>query len=141
MLPAETDRSWLVPLADMSLLLFIVTASALRLDPPSDAATREQVTEPALAAAAEIFVDTPTGPSFADWLESGERGSGAQLTIIASYAAISEREAIALRGEALADAAMASGIIPRLIVQPSTGTEVVAVFAHDRSPEMARLLL
>ena len=96
MLSVQTDRAWLVALADMSLLLFILTAAALRPDAGEAMAEREYA-DPAFGAAAEIFIDGPAGPDFADWLEATERGDGQHLTITASYAALPDRDAVQRR--------------------------------------------
>ena len=140
MLSAETDRVWLVARADMSLLLFILTAAALRPDAGEDAAERA-LAEPAFGAAAEIFVDSPSGPAFADWLGSQQRGEGQYLTITASYSDVGERETVQQRSEALADAAIAAGYSPRVVVQQAGQAQIIAVFAHDALPGLAQQLL
>lgn len=140
MLSVQTDRAWLVALADMSLLLFILTAAALRPDTGEGLAEREYA-DPAFGAAAEIFVDGPTGPDFADWLGAAERGDGQHLTITASYAVLAERDAMQRRSEELAAAAIAAGYAPRVVVQQAGSAQIVAVFAHDATPGLAQQLL
>ncbi|WP_120077731.1 hypothetical protein [Aurantiacibacter odishensis] len=131
---AGTPGKWLVPLADLSLILFIVTGSSL-------AAILEGNREvaPAQGVASALYVDGPGAPPLLDMLAVHDPAEGEQLTIHAYYAP-EEREAVHSRAETLAEQAIAAGLHPRVIVQPAEETLVIARFAHDADAGLARAL-
>lgn len=144
----DSGSSWLIPLADLSLILFITTAASLAVQP---AAPRRDEPPPPPAAegiaqgvAAAVFVDGPGAPPLADWLAQYRAGSGEQLTI-EGYFVAQDRERIAARAEDMAELAIAAGFSPRLILQPVGAaigqSHVRAVFAHDADPQVAQSLL
>ncbi|AKQ41475.2 hypothetical protein CP97_04670 [Aurantiacibacter atlanticus] len=124
--------NWLVPLADLSLILFIVTGGALNasLGRPEGAAPAEGV-------AAAIHVDVPGAPPLEEMLADHAISEGERLTVLGYYAQ-GDRTDVAQRAERLADEAIAAGIEPRVIVQPAAETLVIARFAHDADPGLAR---
>lgn len=128
----EASASWLVPLTDLSLILFIVTGGALSADPAplQDAAPAEGV-------AAALYVDGSGAPPLLDMLAAHEASLGEQLTVQGYYAP-GERARVARRAEALAAQAINAGVEPRVIVQPARQSLVIARFAHDADPGLAR---
>lgn len=128
----EGYGGWLVPLADLSLILFIVTGGALTASfggaEPGD---------PAEGVAAAIYVDGPAAPPLADLLVMHIPAAGEQLTVQGYYAP-GDRALVAQRTEALAGEAIAAGVEPRVIVQPAAQTTVIARFAHDADPHLAQ---
>lgn len=124
--------SWLVPLADLSLILFIVTASALT----ANHVTQAEGASPEGVAAA-IYVDGPGAPPLLEMLTGHGSSAGEQLTVQGYYAR-GERDAVAARTQALAEEAIAAGVEPRVIIQPALETLVIARFAHDADPGLAR---
>ncbi len=124
----ETSGSWLVPLADLSLILFIVTGGAL-----TSSLGREEDVAPAEGVAAALFVDGPGAPPLVDMLHAHEASQGEQLTVQGYYAS-GERETVVRRTETLAQQAIAAGVEPRVILQPARETLVIARFAHDAEP-------
>lgn len=129
-----TPGKWLVPLADLSLILFIVTGSSLAAFPEG---SREVA--PAQGVASALYVDGPGAPLLIDMLAAYDPSEGEQLTIHAYYAP-EEREAVQARAEMLAQQAIGAGLHPRVIVQPAEETLVVARFAHDADAGLARAL-
>lgn len=121
----EGTGSWLVPLADLSLILFIVTGGAL-----TASAGQEQGAAPAQGVAAALYVDGPGAPPLIDMLAAHGLAQGEQLTLQGYYAP-GERTAVAQRIEALAAQARRTGVEPRVILQPARETLVIARLAHD----------
>ncbi len=127
---AESSGKWLVPLADLSLILFIVTGGAL-------GAMQDHRNTPAEGVAAAIYVDGPDAPPLLELLASHPIAAGERLTVLGAYAP-GQREAVMRRAEALARQAIAAGVEPRVIVQPAAETRVIARIAHDVDPGLAR---
>lgn len=129
----DIGGSWLVPLADLSLILFIVTGGALtaRLSQPDG---NLPVAE---GVAAAIHVDASGAPPLAQMLTSYPVSTGEQLTVQGYYAA-GDRANVVARAERLAEEAIAAGVEPRIIVQPAAQTLVIASFAHDADIGLAR---
>ena len=142
----DSGSSWLIPLADLSLILFITTAASLSVQP---AVPRRDEPPPAAegiaqGVAAAVFVAGPGAPPLGQWLAQYRAGSGEQLTI-EGYFLPQDRERIAAGAEDMAEQAIAAGFSPRLILQPvgAAGgqSHVRAVFAHDADPQVAQSLL
>lgn len=137
-----TGSSWLVPLADLSLILFIITAASLaaRPDPgSSDAAEAQPVGSFAQGVPASVFIDLPGGPALEEWLADYHAAGGEQLTI-EGYFVPADRATIAARTDQLAQQALAAGFQPRVILQPAGGSQVQALFAADAAPQVAQTL-
>lgn len=127
---------WLVSLADLSLILFIVTGSALTTDVVSPVSVEGRSAKGIPAA---VHVDASDAPPLVEMLAAHPLSAGEQLTIEGHYAP-GERASVAMRAERLAQQAIAVGVEPRVILQPSHRTAVVALSAHDRAPELAYAL-
>ncbi|QZH76271.1 MAG: hypothetical protein JY451_06970 [Erythrobacter sp.] len=132
------SNSWLVPLADLSLILFVITGSGLA------GVTTERGEEAQHAGAVEgiasaVFADAGSGDSeFAEWLAHHQPGPGEQFTVLGTYRSPSNRAQVAARCEELAAAAEAQGLAPRVIVQQGEAGQVLAYFAYDRIAPVAR---
>ncbi|MCB2065035.1 MAG: hypothetical protein KDE15_00175 [Erythrobacter sp.] len=130
--------SWLVSLADLSLILFIVTGGAIAANPGENPAEAEQEPgAPAMGVADQVYIDGPGGPPLAMFLAQHQPAGGEQLTITGTFAP-GARQAVVQRVEALAAEASAAGIEPRVIVQPAAQSGVVVLFAHDGDPQLAQ---
>ncbi|MFC3098937.1 hypothetical protein [Alteraurantiacibacter palmitatis] len=133
----DMGSAWLVPLADLSMILFIITAAALSAQNP--APLQEHMREGGFAqgAAMAVFVDAPGGPALAEWLAVRPPGPGELLTLEARYAA-GERAQVDARAHELAAQAIAAGVEPRVILQAapagSARSTLRAVIAHDADP-------
>jgi hypothetical protein len=154
-----TGHSWLVPLADLSMILFVVTGASMatlstgptagdRPPPPISAHPLSQVerNEPTDGGFVQsvpiaVMIDGPGNPSLADWIAAQASDRTGQLTIEGRYGSATQRGRVTARIMALADEARQVGVDPRVIVAPGTHTEVAAVFAYDLDPQMARGLL
>ncbi|NBC37490.1 hypothetical protein GTZ99_13120 [Novosphingobium sp. FSY-8] len=139
----RTSIGWQTMLADLSLILFMVTAAAMadQPPPPKPAAPppKPALVDPARAEPLALWREAAGAPSIAAWLTSQQPDPRQQLTITLHYAPGAEqaamRHAIALAG----DAARAGGVgaRARLLLEPSAspGTQqAVATLAYDRAP-------
>lgn len=138
----QGQGSWLVPLADLSLILFILTGSAISATPGDArvaAADPEPARVPGEANASAIHFDGEGAPPLAAMLDAHVPAAGEQLTIAAYYAP-GDRLLAARRAEALAGQAQASGVEPRVVLQPAPATQVLAFFAFDREAQLAHNL-
>lgn len=114
---------WQTMLADLALILFLVSASAL--DRQSDAAP-PAIAMPHQGAPTAIWRDGPGAPPLAEWLAGEERDERLQLTLLADPA--NGARALELAA-ALPDA--------RVVVQPAGQDRtagITAVLAYDRMP-------
>ncbi len=127
---------WLIPLADLSLILFIITAVTLSAQPePSEAQVPQPVGSFAQGVPASVYVDLRGGPTLGQWLTDYQPGSGEQLTV-EGYFIPAERDLIAARAEQLAQQALEGGFQPRVILQPAAQSQVQALFAADANPAL-----
>jgi len=132
------NNGWLVPLADLSLILFVITGSGLA----GAAAERSEQAETAGAAegiASAVFADSGADlAALTQWLAQHPPGPGEQLTVLGTYHTPAQRARVAARCEELAALAQAAGFAPRVIVQQGEGAQVLAYLAHDRIAPVAR---
>ncbi|MCR2832760.1 hypothetical protein [Parerythrobacter lacustris] len=132
------SHGWLVSLADLSLILFIVTSGAIASSPIQKSLEPIDLADlPALGVASEIYVDGPGAPSLSTFLSRHSPAAGEQLTITGVFGP-GERQTIARRMEALEAEAIAKGTEPRVILQPGSQAGVYVAFAHDADPQMAQ---
>jgi hypothetical protein len=94
--------SWLVPLADLSLILFVVTGAALAqqpLDALPPRAREEDGRQTGFVQTVPVAmqVDAPGAPPLAQWLATNGRDPTGLVTIEGHFSAPAEREAIAAR--------------------------------------------
>lgn len=129
---ARAGSGWQTVLADLSLILFMVTASAVAQagDDASAGAPQSPAGEP-LA----LWRMEGGAPSLGEWLAGEGADARQQLTIIAHYAPGGLAEALD-RASALARTAQAAGQNARLVVEPGE-PGIVASLAYD-VPEATR---
>ncbi|TIX51509.1 hypothetical protein [Alteraurantiacibacter aquimixticola] len=146
MMPGR-EAGWMVPLADLSLILFVLTGTALSglSGMPEDEylpATRPRSASGAIETgiASAVHADAPGAPPLSEWLAAYRPMEGEQLTIQGFYAP-EDRPAIRERTEQWAAEAHEAGVEARVILQPAESSQVIALFAHDRNMELARSLL
>jgi len=137
-------HGWQLILADLALILFLLTLSAL---PAAEAETgtgtgpkladREAHGEEArgalrteIAAAQALFRPVPGGPSLGAWLAAQQPDPRATLTIFAIHANGGEAAAWT-RARALAGEARARGASVRTIISAGAADEVYASLAYD----------
>ncbi|MFO6446366.1 hypothetical protein ACLBKU_04410 [Erythrobacter sp. NE805] len=138
--PARGGHSWQLILADLALILFLMTLSALpaaeaesgqRL---ADREAREQDTRstprPQIAAALALYRAVPGGPRLGTWLAAQQPDPRATLTIFATHTPGGEAAAFA-RAEALAAEARAGGTRVRTIITAGEREDLYASLAYD----------
>lgn len=123
---------WQVILADLSMILFLVTGAALSRDRP-DISSDRMIT---LGAAGAVFRGDQ-GQSLAPWLDERVHDPREMLTITGRYAP-GERHLIENEVEDAATAAERRGVHFRTIVEPGRETDLVAIFAFDRLDKLRR---
>ncbi|MCT2398149.1 hypothetical protein [Novosphingobium mangrovi (ex Huang et al. 2023)] len=128
----RAGHGWQTSLADLSLILFIVTAATVSRQPqvpalPSRAAAAPSPqTEPL-----SVYVAAPDAPPLADWLREQAADPRQQLTITAHYGSDAGAQARALaQATRLLAQAGAQGQAARMVVEPGEGP-VRAVLAYD----------
>lgn len=128
-------HGWQLILADLALILFLLTLSAL---PAAEATGSQQRTDaearkpadPQIDAAQALFRPVAGGPSLAAWLADQAPDPRATLTIVAVHARGGEAAAFA-RAQLLAAQARARGAQVRTIIMPGPLDEVYASLAYD----------
>lgn len=125
---------WQYALADLSLILFLVTASALaRQDhrppapPPKPVAAPEAV---ALADPVAVWRAGPGAPSLQEWLAGQALDRRQRLTIVARYSDGRAQDAFA-RAEAALGAVRKVPASTRMVVEPSGADDLSATLTWD----------
>lgn len=132
---------WQTLLADLSLILFMVTAAAMASapPPPRHPTPVRAVPAPAVARAEPLALwrPAPGGPGLGAWLASQQPDPRQQLTVAAHYAPGEAAAALAAVHRALAGAGPAGGrarIVIEADAPPGTAPALAASLAYDRAP-------
>ncbi|MEL6485912.1 MAG: hypothetical protein AAFQ13_02035 [Pseudomonadota bacterium] len=129
--------SWQLLLADLALILFLVTAAALTRSEDAARADASVVQAdpaegPGEVAPAQALFRAGVGPvSLAQWLEQQPRDPRAALTIVAQYPPKDQSRAWSEAREMAATAA-ALGVRSRVIIRSGARYEVYASLAFDQ---------
>ena len=140
---ARSGQNWQTSLADLSLVLFLITAAAVSRHPAKAAKPSSSFAaspSPAAVSAAapspqseplSVYVAEPGAPPLAQWLGQQFADSRQQLTITVRYGAApgSQVRALAAAARLLTEAG-AHGRAARLVVEPGGGP-ARAVLAYD----------
>lgn len=140
-------NSWQLILADLALILFLLTLSAL---PAAEAETGRRLaaravqekgareeTQPEIAPAQALFRPVPGGPGLSAWLAAQSPDPRATLTIFATHKPGGEAAAWT-RAEALAAEARATGARVRTIITAGEEAEIYASLAYDQQVALAQ---
>ncbi len=144
---ARGGHSWQMILADLALILFLLTLSAL---PAAEAeagrglaarAVREKIereaSEPEIASAQALYRAVPGGPPLSEWLAAQAPDPRATLTIFATHTPGGEAAAWSRAG-ALAAEGRAAGARVRTIIAVGSEADVYASLAYDAEPAGGR---
>lgn len=131
----RTGSGWQYILADLSLILFMVTAAALASaeDAPAKPAAAT-VAEQALSPQGEplaLYRAAPGAPPLGAWLRDQSADPRQQLTIVAQYRP-GEQAAAVGKAAALAQDAGEAGLKARIVIEPGQGG-VTAALAFDNA--------
>jgi len=138
---ARGGHGWQLILADLALILFLLTLSAL---PSAEAGTGQQLAaravqdksargaiQPEIAAAQALFRPVSGGPDIGNWLAMQAPDPRATLTIFATHKRGGEAKAWA-RAEAFATEARARGVRVRTIITAGEEADLYASLAYDQ---------
>jgi hypothetical protein len=136
--PGQTG--WQTILADLSLILFMITASALSVAEaphPASAAPKaaapRPVTPSARAEPVGVWREGEGAPPLANWLAEQGSDPRLRLSIVVRYlAGEGRREAALDRAAALAAQAGVRGASARLVVEPGAVAGASATLGYDR---------
>lgn len=121
-------HGWQLILADLALILFLVTLCALATAPVESG---RAVPLPAqIAPSQALFRPDPSGPDLAQWLADRPRDPRATLTVFAQYDA-QDRERVWQEAQAFAQEAEGKGFAVRVIVTKGDSSDLYASLAYD----------
>ncbi len=143
---------WQLILADLSLILFLVTLSTLAgvADQDVHGTVAEREKAPEFAASQALFRPDPLGPTLGEWLDDQSPDARATLTVFARHTE-DDKEAIWEIAQALASDASGRGFAVRVVIsqdqtilseesQSAGASDVYASLAYDEAvnaPEVA----
>ena len=129
---ARAGTGWQTTLADLSLILFLVTAAGVSEAPVFRPARSEVAPAlPALGDPVAVWSEVPGGPTLAQWLSSQPRDPRQRLTLVAPSATFAHAQAIAA----------SAGRPVRLVLEPEHDRPIYAALTYDQPPQVAQALL
>ena len=123
---ARTGSGWQTVLADLSLILFMITAGAVseaKQKPQPVVAAIPAPSLPALGEPAAVWSAAPGMPPLKDWLARTATDPRLRLTILASPAA----------AQAALDLAQSSGRPARVVIEPGMLGAPLATLTYDQA--------
>lgn len=128
----RTGTGWQTLMADLSIILFMVTAAALSQAGPGTAQGSKVMNGPSQRGEPIAVYRTGTGaPPLDEWLGAQPRDARQMLTVVSTYVPGKQAEALA-RAAALAQEATKRGVLTRVVVEPGVG-DATATLAYDLS--------
>ncbi len=130
------SMGWQTTIADLSLILFMVAASAVSEEAdtaPHAPAAAEQAPHnplPAMAEPVAIYRPGPATPPLEEWLATQAPDGRQQLTILAHYAGQDPARA-ADAALQIAASARRAGWQPRIMLEAGRDDDVVALIGYD----------
>ncbi|MEM9310142.1 MAG: hypothetical protein AAGA34_01735 [Pseudomonadota bacterium] len=136
---SRSPTSWQLILADLALILFLMTAAALTGGAEEDSAlppepSFQPPTPEAVAPAQALYRTGPGLPTLAQWLEQQPRDPRAALTIVARHGPGTADRAWA-DARAMAATASAMGVRARVIIREGARDDIHASLAYDQPAE------
>ena len=135
MIPHAVVRSgragtgWQMLLTDLAMILFMVTAGAV-----TQAGGRASRAAPTEETPLAIFRDEPGAPPFGAWLAAQPADPRQRLTIVAHYPSGGGGETLRRTAALLAEAE-ATGIRPRIVIEPGPGA-ITAGLSFDNPDDV-----
>jgi hypothetical protein len=133
-------QGWQLILADLALILFLMTLSALpaveaeavrdHADHDAPAADRPSIAPTEIAAAQALYRPVAGGPGLATWLAAQPRDPRATLTVFVRHRPGGEAAAWE-KAQAMTQDAQASGVAIRTIITAGQENDVYASLAYD----------
>lgn len=129
---------WQTLMADLSIILFMITAAALSQQGP-DAAAKPAQTPSRRSEPVAVYRVGPDAPPLGEWLASQPRDPRQMLTVVSTYAPGRQGPALDLAAKLALEAA-AVGLAARVVIEPGAG-EATATLGYDsNAPGLARSL-
>ena len=122
---ARAASGWQTVLADLSLILFMVTASAVSQAQDDPAAPSGGF---AIADPVAVWRPSPAGPTLAQWLSAQQPDPRLRLTLFVHAPAGGEGEALGLARAAAPNA--------RVMIDREPGPPLEAILAFDQTPRL-----
>lgn len=129
----RAGTGWQTLMADLSIILFMVTAAALSQAGPGKVANAAQPA-PGPSQRGEpiaVYRSANGAPPLAEWLDTQPRDERQMLTVVSTYQPGKQAEALN-RAEAYARDAFAHGVLTRVVIEPGPG-DATATLAYDLS--------
>ena len=124
---ARAGSGWQTVLADLSLILFMVTASAV-------SQARDDLRAPsggfAMADPVAVWRPSPSGPTLARWLADQPTDPRLRLTLLVHAQPGGEDAALRLTAGAAPEA--------RVVIDRAPGPQLEAILAYDQTPPPTR---
>lgn len=138
----RAGTGWQTLMADLSIILFMVTAAALSQAGPGKAQGAQSAQATAQAALAPsqrgepiaVYRSGNGAPPLAKWLDTQPRDERQMLTVVSTYRPGKQADALA-RATAFAQDAFARGVLTRIVVEPGPG-DATATLAYDLSAQI-----
>ena len=132
---ARTTFGWQTTMADLALILFMVTAAGVHAEKQQSAPVAAAASLPAEGEPLAVYRAQDGAPPLSQWLAEQAPDSRQYLTIIARYR---PGDAAAAAGQAveLAQQAEQAGVAARIVLDPGERTDLLATLAFDR-PDVA----
>lgn len=127
MMAATRRLGWQTTIADLALILFMVTAAAMAEKPDR---AEGGASLPLEAEPLALYRPVGGAPPLAEWLATQPRDGRQHLSILARHRP-GEAAAAAATALALAEQARAAGREPRVTIEPASVTDVTAVLSYD----------
>lgn len=128
----RAGTGWQTLMADLSIILFMVTAAALSQAGPGTAqAGKAELAPSQRGEPIAVYRSGDGAPPLAQWLNTQPRDERQMLTVVSTYRPGKQAEALA-RATALAQDAFARDVPTRVVVEPGRG-DATATLAYDLS--------
>lgn len=121
---ARAGTGWQTTLADLSMILFLVSAGAVNQSPPPDTTASLPVVGDPVA----LWRAGRGGPSLAQWLAAQPVDPRQRLTIVAAPEAAAEAQSLARE----------AGQPARVVLDPGQSAAPFAALSYDRPIRMAQ---
>lgn len=128
----RAGTGWQTLMADLSIILFMVTAAALTQAGPGKAQAGQTNVGPSQRGEPIAVYRTGEGaPALGEWLDSQPRDERQMLTVVSTYTPGKQADALT-RATALAQDADKRHVLTRVVVEPGAG-DATATLAYDLS--------
>ena len=121
-------QGWQLILADLALILFLVTLTALVSSSSEEEMALSEA--PFVAPAQALYRPTAQGPTLSEWLAEQPRDPRTTLTIIAKHSA-QDRDLMWQNAQVLAASVAGSEVPVRVVITAAQDSDLYASLAYD----------